>query len=220
MADKMNDGNPKSRHLLAPHLWPYVDADQGDPAQAFYLSWPGWELYLTRRLNLQPWPEAARPLLLPDIESPEADFRALDQLAQRASELGAGFLGLSLKPAESVISLAARIEGYGSPDRGPGPAEGAPILDDRSYLALWTITEYQTRQSRDLLARAAAREQAMWAALKGEEADQSPTEERPAQEPDRRAAYAWRCWQRLAAPVITGADVIIPAWPETPADSD
>ncbi len=82
-------------------------------------------------------------------------------------------------------------------------------LDDRSYLALWAVSEYQVRRSDRLLAEAAARERSMWAALKGEE--ESAAETPPGSPaPDRRTAYAWQCWRRLAAPLLLASDVIVP----------
>jgi len=211
MTDKMTDGKPQIRRVLAPYPWPFWPPEESGPL--FYLSWPGWELYLDKRLGRGPEPGSPQAILLPDRQSPELDFAAIDQLSTMAAELGTGFLGLSRSRPESLPGLVSAIENYGAAETGPA----APVLDDRSYLALWAIAEYQTRRSRELLDRAAASEKAMWAALKGEDepagfpaaGDLSPSD----QEPDRRAAYAWQCWQRLAAPILIEDDVIIPAIP-------
>ena len=81
-------------------------------------------------------------------------------------------------------------------------------------MALWTLTEFQAAAGAELLAEAARKEQAMWAALKGEEATpMSPSASRP-EEPDRRTAYAWRCWRRLAEPILQPDDLILPTVPE------
>ncbi len=220
MADHAPNGNRKSRRLLAPHPWP-IRPDSGAEGPLFYLSWPGWELYLTRRLSVTRDPDGPEPLLLPGRLDPEADFAALDQLARRAGELGAGFVNLDRRTPESVPALAEALTRY----RPGGPASEAaepsgPLLDDRSYLALWAITEYQARQGEGLLAEAAARERAMWAALKGEEPAAAPSSNSssPAGEPDRRTAYAWRCWRRLAAPLLTPSDLIVPTAPVPSAD--
>jgi hypothetical protein len=87
-------------------------------------------------------------------------------------------------------------------------------LSDQAYLALWTLAEHQAAAGAELLAQAARQEQAMWAALKGEEASPPPPAPPLADEPDRRAAYAWRCWRRLAAPLLEPGDFIIPTTPE------
>ncbi len=216
MTDPTANGNRKPRRLLAPHPWPLWDGPGGDDGggPVFYLSWPGWELFLSRRLGLAPVPGGPAPLLLPDAVSPERDFAAIDQLLRQAETLGAAVLSLDRRIPESVPALAGALRDY-RPDPGQ-PTETVapqPILDDRSYLALWAATEYLARQSRDLLAEAAAREQAMWAALKGEEPEPALPSPPPDGEPDRRAAYAWRCWRRLAAPLIRPADIIVPTAP-------
>lgn len=214
MTDLAANGNPKPRRLLAPHPWPLWDGPAGEgEGPLFYLSWPGWELFLTRRLELTPAPGGPSPLLLPDVVSPERDFAAVDQLLRQAETLGAAVLSLDRRTPESVPGLAGALRAY-HPGAVP-PLEGAspqPILDDRSYLALWAATEYLARQSRNLLAETAVQEQAMWAALKGEE-PALPPQPYPDDEPDRRAAYAWRCWRRLAAPLLRPTDIIIPTAP-------
>ncbi len=210
-------GPPAARRLLAPHLWPFrpeTGAAEEDGGPWFYLSWPGWELYLARRWGWKPaGPEAPRPLLLPDLTDPERDFAAIDQLIRKAAEMGAGFLALIGRPPESLAEVRGALRHY-SPEEKTAPA---PALDDRSYLALWAATEYQARQSRDLLAETARRQKAMWAALKGEEAEPAPGAlQAPPDgtgEPDRRAAYAWRCWRRLAAPLLRPSDILIPTAP-------
>lgn len=217
MTDNSVNGNLKSRCLLAPHPWPEYPpgGERGAAGHVFYLSWPGWELYLRRRLALSPISGGPAPLLLPDLLSPERDFAAIDQLVKTAAELGAGLLHLSRDLPDSLPALSGAIANYSA--ARPAPPTG-PILDDRSYLALWAVNEYQARQSRSLLAEAAAREEAMWAALKGEEApaegsgrDDDPPP--PAEEADPRTAYAWRCWRRLAAPLLSPADIILPTAP-------
>ena len=212
--DESADGQPETRRVLAPLLLPPGVADSG-PAPAgesgplFYLSWAGWELYLARRLGLAGDRAAASPLLLPDGHGPEGDFAAIDQLVRTAGELGAGVLGLSGRAPESLPGLTSAIRGY-QPGRSDQPA---PVLDDRSYLALWAVTEYQARQSERLLAEAAAQERSMWAALKGEEADLEEAVQLPPPEPDRRTVYAWQCWRRLAGPLLLDSDIIVPNAP-------
>jgi len=215
MADNSMNGNHKSRCLLAPHPWPLYPLDYRaetvGSAPILYLSWPGWELYL-RRLGLSPAPDGPAPLLLPDLLSPEQDCAAIDQLVKTAGELGAAVLNLSRKVPDSLPALTGAIANYPAAKK---TLLAGPLLDDRSYLALWAVNEYQARQTRSLLDEAAVRQEAMWAALKGEtEAagggnDFPP----PAAEADPRTAYAWRCWRRLAEPLLTPADIILPTAP-------
>ncbi|MDR1045822.1 MAG: hypothetical protein LBP33_12030 [Candidatus Adiutrix sp.] len=207
MADNETDG----RLILAPHPgpWPPLEASGGGPP-FFYLSWPGWEIYLERRLNLPPSTDF-RPLILPGVESPGRDFLALDQLVQKAGDLGAGFLSLSRRTPESLPALSRAVRSY--PEASP-PAPAGPVLDDRSYLALWAVTEWQRRAGEELLNRAAASQRAMWAALKGEAETDLPARTAPApEEPDRRGAYAWQCWRRLAAPLMRPGDRLAPTAP-------
>lgn len=217
MTDNSLNGNLNSRCLLAPHPWPQYPPDYqlktAGSGPVFYLSWPGWELYLRRRLALSPAPEGPAPLLLPDLVNPEHDFAAIDQLAKTVGELGAAALHLSRDLPDSLPSLTGAIANYPGPKKYPPTG---PILDDRSYLALWAINEYQARQTRSLLIEAAAREEAMWAALKGEAdfagADGNPGDDftSPEEVAAPRTAYAWRCWRRLAGPLMTPADIILP----------
>lgn len=216
MTDNSMNGNLKSRCLLAPHPWPEYPPDYAsaeNPGPVFYLSWPGWELYLRRRLSLTPHEDGPAPLLLPDLVDPEQDFAAVDQLVRSAGELGAGLLNLSRDLPESLPALTGAIANYSPVEKTTKPG---PLLDDRAYLALWAVSEYQARSSQSLLAEAAARERAMWAALKGEEeiafasiAEFPPPEE----EAYPRTAYAWRCWRRLAEPLLRPSDVILPTAP-------
>ena len=200
-----------ARRILAPHLWPLrpVETPAGD-GPLYYLSWPGWDMFLARRLDIPASPDAA-PLPLPGLNEPERDFAALDQLLSQASQLGAGFLTLDRRDPESRPALTGALRHY-----PPQPSATGPLLDDRSYLALWTATEYQARQSESLLAEAEASERAMWAALKGED-DQlaapltGPIPPAPA---NGRAVYAWKCWRRLAGPLLTPNDIIVPTAPE------
>lgn len=180
----------------------------------FYLSWPGWELYLSRRLVLSPADSTPQPLLLPDVLDPERDFLVIDQLAGSASQLGAGVLNLEAGRLESLPTLVEGIANYGS---GQRDSVGSPLLDDRSYLALWAISEFRAWESDQAMAAAASRQKNMWALLKGEEAENdlgaemsplSDEAERPF-EADSRAVYAWKCWQRLASGLISDSDQII-----------
>jgi hypothetical protein len=129
---------------------------------------------------------------------------ALDQLADRAGRQGAGLWPLLVPPAESFGALASAI-------RRPAPTpRPRPLLSDRAYLALWTLAELQVAAGEEMLAEAARKERAMWAALKGEETAPPPLPAAsPATEPDRRAEYAWLCWRRLAAPLLRPDDYIV-----------
>ncbi|MDR0881165.1 MAG: hypothetical protein LBP55_01270 [Candidatus Adiutrix sp.] len=212
----MTTSYSEPRRLLAPLIWPLLpETGDLDGLAAYYLSWPGWELYLARRLALSPGPGGPQPLLLPDQHSPEYDFAALDQLAQKAAELGAGYLGLDGRIPESQPALATAIAHYQPGQSTPRP--GLPRLDDRAYLALWSITEHQTWQSDRLLAETAAHEKAMWAELRGGEPDDlaepdlaAPERETISRSPGPLAARAWECWHRLAAPILAPSDIIIP----------
>lgn len=221
MTDNFANSKAEVRRVLAPFPFPpdleVFGADRaGESGPLFYLSWAGWELYLSRRLSFAADRANASPLLLPDVRTPEEDFAAIDQLVRTAGELGAGVLGLPGRVPESLPGLAGTIRDYhqGLPDK-PGP-----VLDDRSYLALWAATEYQARQSERLLAEAAVKERSMWAALKGEESEaaEEGLDYGQAQEPDRRTVYAWRCWQRLAAPLLRESDLIVPNAPTVEED--
>jgi hypothetical protein len=144
--------------------------------------------------------------------SPEnLNLAALDQLADRAARQGAGLWPLLAPPEPGPSALASAIR------RPPAaPAAPRPLLSDQAYLALWTLAEHQAAAGAELLAEAVRKEQAMWAALKGEEASPPPPAPTPAPagEPDdRRAAYAWQCWRRLAAPLLRPGDLIIPTAP-------
>jgi hypothetical protein len=197
------------RILLAPRLgpWPPPPGAENPPAgPRFYLSWPGWEDFLTRRLGLPPDPAGAAPLMLPaDTES--LTLAALDQLADRAGREGAGLWPLLIPPTPGPSALAAAI-------RNPAARDVRPLLSDRAYLALWTIAECQTATGEELLAKTARKERAMWAALKGEEEPPPPPTSTPANEPDQRTDYAWRCWRRLAAPLMRPGDIVLPTAPE------
>jgi hypothetical protein len=145
--------------------------------------------------------------MLPD--SPEnLSLAALDQLAERAGRQGAGLWPLLVLPEAGPSALASAIR------RPAATAAPRPLLSDQAYLALWTLAEHQMATGAELLAQAARQEQAMWSALKGEEASPPSPAPPPPGEPDRRAAYAWRCWRRLAAPLLEPGDFIIPALPE------
>jgi len=194
------------RILLAPRLGPWPPTGQeAEPTAVprFYLSWPGWEDYLAKRLGLKPEPAGPAPLMPP--ASPEdLSLAALDQLADRVGRQGAGLWSLLVPPEPGPSALASAIR------RPAAPAAPRPILSDQAYLALWTQAEHLAATGAELLAEAARKEQAMWAALKGEEVGPPPTPA-PAGEPDyRRAAYAWQCWRRLAAPILRPDDLI---WP-------
>ena len=213
MTNNRANSKPEKRRILAPLPLPVgLDAlglaSHEESDSLFYLSWRGWELYLARRLG---WPAArtsASALLLPDVREPEEDFAALDQLVHTTRELGAGLLGLPGGTPESLPGLTAAIRGYSQMGISDKPG---PVLDDRSYLALWAVTEYQARQGELLLAETMAKEQAMWAALKGEadEAAEPGFACIPSSEPDSRTFYAWQCWRRLAAPLLLESDIIV-----------
>lgn len=201
-----------ARRILAPHILPGLPASPspGGEGPLYYLSWPGWEIFLSRRLGLAAGPGGPRPLLLPDAADAETDFQAIDQLNMRASQLGAGLFSLAADSPESLPALLGSIRSYRGEEK-PGPA-----LDDRAYLALWAINEHQRRQSEALLAEARIKEKEMWAALKGEEVPSPPSParlERPLPEPDRRALYAWRAWRRLAAGLLGPDDLLVPTAP-------
>lgn len=219
MTDNQNNGNPKLRLILAPHPWPASPGSLPQPYACenhgpfFYLSWPGWELYLKRRLGFGPAsPEGPKPILLPDLLGPEEDFLTLDQLAVKASQLGSGLLNLGGGPDDGLFALISGIRDYSGRKKEAGEN---PILDDRAYLALWAVSELRALESDKAMAEAQARQKAMLAALKGEdEADGGQPNEpawpiRPA-ESSARAAYAWQCWHRLAKPFLRDSDQIVP----------
>jgi len=195
----------EKRILLAPRLgpWPPAGQEAGPPAAPrFYLSWPGWEDYLAKRLGLKPEPTGPAPLMLP--AGPEdLSLAALDQLADRARCQGAALWPLLVPPEPGPSALAAAIR------RPAAPAAPRPLLSDPAYLALWTLARHLAATGAELLAEAARKEQAMWAALKGEEASPPSPAPAPADEPDRRADYAWQCWRRLAAPLLGPGDLIV-----------
>lgn len=202
------------RRLLAPLPlpitgWSATKGEELTPGPLYYLSWGGWELYLTRRLALEP-ERLAQPLLLPDLRGPEEDFAAIDQLVTLSQELGAGILSLPGAAPESQASLEGAIRDYNNMSKG----ETGPLIDDRSFLALWAVTEYQIRWGEKILAQAAAQERAMWAALKGDDEPADALLPRPTPEPDRRTVYAWECWRRLAGPLLRPTDQIVPNAPE------
>ena len=210
MTDPSANGNQKARRILGPHIWP-LRPEGLSGGEAYYLSWPGWELYLSRRLKLIPAEADLRPLLLTGVNGPEQDFAAIDQLAKSAAELGAACLELVPGQAESRWALTSAIREYRL--RSSADAQGRPFMDDRSYLALWTIVEFQSYESEQLLAQAAEQQRAMWSALKGEEDSGNSPEEDRADRPgqlDARTEYAWSCWHRLAAPLLAAEDLIVP----------
>ena len=168
MTDNNANGNPKVRRILAPHPWPFLPAgfSTADTESVYYLSWPGWELYLRRRLNLILNDDSPKPLLLPDVADPERDYLYLDQLAQRSAQLGAGTLDLNFNQAEGLFALRDDIRDYAS-SAGDKPAAG-PLLDDRSYLALWAVSEFRSLESDEALARARLSQETMLASLQGE----------------------------------------------------
>ena len=199
----------ENRLLLAPRLGPWPGPEAAHPSgPRFYLSWPGWEDYLKKRLGLAPDPDGPAPLMLP-ADPEDLTLAALDQLADRAASQGAGLWPLLTPPADGSRALASAIR------RPTAPAPPRPLLSDRVYLALWTLTERQTAAGEELLAEAGRKEQAMWAALKGEEAPSPLPTGEPAKEPDRRTAYAWLAWRRLASPLLKPGDLIIPTAPDS-----
>ncbi|MDR1922417.1 MAG: hypothetical protein LBS31_11870 [Candidatus Adiutrix sp.] len=203
------------RLLLAPHLWPLLPEEtMRAGATCRYLSWPGWELFLERRLKIEDGDRLARPLLLPDVQNPEQDFKTLDELTRKAGEMGSALIFLlDENPPESVVGLAGAISG----GRVQRPRRG-PILDDRLYLALWTFNEYQTRQGDLLLAGAVARERRMWADLKGEDPPAAGRRNMPPNPaaPDAQSGYAWQCWRRLASGLTGSFDAVAPTAPSAP----
>lgn len=177
---------------------------------------------MSRRLGLRASEQSPRPILLPDVLDSERDFLAIEQLVERASNLGAGLLNLQSSELEGPSALAGKIRNY---DRNREGAASGPLLDDRSYLALWSVGEFRELEIERALSEAAVREKSMWAALKGE-ADEDPDDGRAEtgpvfrdRPPDSRGLYAWKCWQRLAAGIIQPGDRIVPASPP-PDDSD
>jgi hypothetical protein len=102
------------------------------------------------------------------------------------------------------LSIAASLRGaYQTPQKN------SPILDDRSYLALWSLAEHQNSQNEAILAQARLQEQKMWAALRGEDfCPPSPGENMPAPEPNARTLYAQKAWKRLAAEILGPDDII------------
>jgi hypothetical protein len=147
--------------------------------------------------------------MLPPDPAEDLTLAALDQLAERAGRQGAALWPPLVPPPDGPGALAAAIRNPAAPPRP------RPLLGDRAYLALWTLAEHQAAAGKELLAETARKEQAMWAALKGEEGDPTlPPAAPPAGEPDRRAVYAWRCWRRLAAPILRPGDLILPTAPE------
>ena len=171
---------------------------------------------MSRRLGIKAAPSSPRPLLMKDVLDPERDFLLIDQLAGQASQLGAGVLNLGAGRPEGLRTLIDGISAYDS-GRSRDCAEGRPLLDDRSYLALWAISEFRALESDQALAEAAYRQKDMWALLKGENqvegdcADKASTDVAnwPPSEADHRALYAWKCWQRLAVGLIDDLDRII-----------
>lgn len=215
MADPADNGNSeiKRRRVLAPLLWP---REQDGPV--FYLSWPGWELYLTRRLGLPENRFQGTSLMLESVDSPETDFMAIDQLAALAAEMGAGMLSLKQVARESVNGLAVAISNYGN---GLNQSKSCPLLDDRSFLALWSLNEYRRQQTKEALNEAAHKEEAMWAALKGEEpaaAELDPVSKEAEPGPTPQSDYAWAAWRRLAGGLIRKEDIIVQAVPESIED--
>ncbi|MDR2946236.1 MAG: hypothetical protein LBV79_05770 [Candidatus Adiutrix sp.] len=170
-------------------------------------------LYTEKKQETRERPQAA-PLLLPSLRSPEEDFAALDQLIRAAGELGGGLLETIGRAPESLPGLVSSLRHY----QDGGGAHALPGLDDRSYLALWAVSEHDRRRSAQLLAEAAAKERSMWATLKGEEDAEQTTPQLPPADADRRTLYAWRRWRRLAAPLLRPGDIIVPNAP--PEDDD
>ncbi len=208
----MNEKPPApagARRVLAPHILPALPAACSGEGPLYYLSWPGWELFLSRRLGLTAGPEGPAPFLLPDAADAETDFKAIDQLSALAAQPGAGLFSLAAESPESLPALLGSIRSY------RGEEKPKPVLDDRAYLALWAINEHQRRQNEALLAEARFQEKKMWAALKGEEAPApaAPDRSEGAPEPDRRALYAWRAWRRLAAGLLGPDDLLVPTAP-------
>lgn len=209
MTEFVAESKPSApRRILAPQLWPFWPfCESGEPEEPVaYLSWPGWELYLRRRLGLEPL-KAFYPMLLPDQTEPERDFAAIDQMARRAASEGAALVDLNAREPESAEALARAI------GRGPAePVAGRPLIDDRAYLALWSINQYQAWLSERLLAEASRRQWSMWRELKGQD-DSEPQVEAPAAAfpppGDSRGDYAWRCWERLSQGLLRSDDIII-----------
>lgn len=197
----------EKRRVLAPHIFPVFSGAQQTNGPLYYLSWPGWEFYLRRNLGFCPAPNGPQPILLPNVRDAETDYKAIAQLNTMAAQLGANFFSLASDSPETLPHILGNIRAYQAPAKAP-----APILDDRAYLALWAIGEYQRRETEALLAQARLQEQKMWAALKGEDFSpkSDPNSAPPAaEEPDQRTLYAFRVWQRLAEDILTADDTVI-----------
>lgn len=206
------DKNQGPRHILAPRIWPGSEEDSlAGSAPLYYLSWPGWELYLTRRLGVAN--PSVQPLLLGHSDDAERDFKVIDQLVNQARELGTGLISLLEQEPESLAALAETLRSY--PENklvNPGPR-----LDDRSFLALWNVAEFQAWEAEGLLTESLIAEQAMWIDLKGELAETEAEDiftlnlpPRTTPDPSRRGTrLAWQCWRRLAGPLLIADDVLV-----------
>ena len=217
MVGQVHDNKNKSpRHLLAPRIWPGGEEDNlAGGAPLYYLSWPGWELYLKRRLGMSG--SGAQPILLNGLNDAEQDFKIIDQLVAQAKDLGTGLVPLLAKEPESYTALAGSLRNY--PVNKPEMPR--PHLDDHSFLALWSVAEFQAWEAEGLLDKSFAAEQTMWEDLKGELSeleDEAQSEEiftlnlppRTTADPSRRGTrLAWKCWRRLAAPILNADDVLI-----------
>lgn len=212
----------------APHLWPRPERflvrsqkeeedlpEDSSGELLHYLSWPGWELYLSRRLGLLPTP-GYRPLLLDNQLDPERDFGVIDMLVKQVGELGTGFLSLIELETETVADISLAVRQYPQSGNSAGsvssPTRPRPRLDDRAFLALWNVSEFHRYEAHGVLALSKALEQEMWLNLKGEEAYEGgdlvlpPIAPLPLPEPPDdsplRLGQAWSSWRRLAAPFL------------------
>ncbi len=220
-----------SRRILAPHLWPWGPAAQTGSGDFFYISWPGWELYLSRRLGLETHPPTAKAICLPDFTDAQKDFLIIDQLAQDPTAASGSLLGgeANFRPQESTAALAQAIANYEPQEQ----SSSRPLLADHLYLALWTIAEFRQVEVREALVLASAQEKLMLEEVRGEDfdfidevldkilekGDEDQDSEAPPDfwaadqiisTPGRRSKYAWQCWRRLVGPYLLPADVIIP----------
>ena len=193
----------QTRQIIAPDLFPKNSTHLPSQGKIYYLSWPGWELFLARQ-ELAPAKDV-QPLLLATGKAAEEDLAEIMDLMRQLELKGVNAWTSWLNAdQEELHTITQNIK---------TPATALPqkgLLDDRLFLALFSIMRLQKQKAEALLAEAETKTKKMWASLKGQEINEEvPPTAQASTVSSILFDKVMASWQRLAAPLILPGDQII-----------